>query len=162
MRPRPVAAEPGGADRVPVAVAWAGVAALTVTAALAGLLEAVLVPLYLGSYVFPIAVVAALISNIALPRMSRALVPSTLAAALPFLAWLVVVLGFGAVARPEGDVILPGGGALMYVSYGVMLGGALAGTVSVITSTPLPARRTPLSGGTAAAPSGGNATKRRR
>ena len=54
---------------------------------------------------------------------------------MPLLAWLAVVVGFGVLARPEGDVILPGGG-LQWITYGVVLGGALAGTVTVVLSGP--------------------------
>ncbi|MGI8677151.1 MAG: hypothetical protein ACR2LX_00400 [Jatrophihabitans sp.] len=120
-------------------LAWLGVAVIVVVSVLAGLLECELVPLYVGGVVFPIAVAAALVSNIVLPRMARSLVPSTLAAVLPFLGWLAVIIAFGAASRPEGDVILPGGGPLAYVSYGVMLGGALAGTLSIVLSVPAPA-----------------------
>jgi hypothetical protein len=116
---------------------WGGVAVLCLCGALAALLEALLVPLYAGSVLVPIAVVLAVASNVLLPRMARIFVPGTLPAALPFLAWLIVIVVFGVLARPEGDVILPGGsGGLQWVSYGVMLGGALAGTVAVATSTP--------------------------
>lgn len=128
------------------ALEWAGVALLCVCGVLAAIIEALLVPLYAGSVVVPIAVVAALVTNVAFPRMARALVPSTTAAVLPFVAWLIVIVVFGIVARPEGDVILPGGtGAVHWVSYGVMLGGALAGTVTVIVSAPPPAPRAPVS-----------------
>ena len=81
--------------------------------------------------------VGALASNVALPRLARTLVPSTLAAGLPFLSWLVVVIGFGLIARPEGDVIVPGApAAAEYVGYGVVLGGALAGAITVATTSP--------------------------
>ena len=69
-----------------------GVVVVALCAALAALLEALLVPFYLGSVIFPIAVVLAVASNFALPRLARALVPSTAAAAAPFLAWLVVMI----------------------------------------------------------------------
>jgi hypothetical protein len=112
---------------------WLGVAVLAACGLLAGLLEALLVPLYIGATIFPVAVVLALVSNVVLPRLAHTLVPSTLAALLPFLAWLVVVIGFGVVARPEGDVILPGApGSLEFVTYGVLLGGAVAGTATVV------------------------------
>jgi hypothetical protein len=132
-------------ERPPGALEWAGVVLLCLCAVLAAVLEALLVPLYAGSVVVPIAVVAALVTNVAFPRMARVLVPSTIAAALPLVAWLVVIVVFGVVTRPEGDVILPGGsGAVHWVSYGVMLGGALAGTITVVVSTPPPAPRGPV------------------
>lgn len=123
-------------------VDWAGVVLICAVAALAGVLEALFTPYYIGKVIAPFAVLAALASNAVLPRMARALVPTTLAAVLPFLTWLVVIIAFGVVARPEGDVILPGApGKVEAVVYGVLLGGALAGTVSVVTSAPPPVRR---------------------
>jgi hypothetical protein len=114
-----------------------GVLLLAGCGALAGLLESLLVPLYWGSVIFPIAVVLAIAGNIVLPRMAGALVPSTGAALAPFLGWLIVVVGFGVVSRPEGDVILPGApGSLEFVTYGLLLGGALAGTVTVVLVSP--------------------------
>ena len=83
----------------------------------------------------PVAVLFAIASNVIFPRMSRTFVPTLLGTALPFVAWLVVLVGFGIVARPEGDVILPGGD-VQWVSYGVILGGALAGVVTVVSSAP--------------------------
>jgi hypothetical protein len=121
---------------------WAGVVLICLVAALAAVLEALYVPFYIGTTIAPVAVLGAVVSNAVLPRMARTLVPTTPAAALPFLAWLVVIIGFGVVARPEGDVILPGApGKVEAVVYGVLLGGALAGTVSVVTSAPPPAPR---------------------
>ena len=120
--------------------AWldrAGVGLVALCAALAAMLEALLVPLYIGSVVFPIAILFAILSNFALPRLARALVPSTPAAVVPFVAWLAVMIGFGLVTRPEGDVILPGG-TLQWVTYGVLFGGVLAAAVSIVMSTPAP------------------------
>jgi hypothetical protein len=118
-------------------LAWAGVAVLTLCGALAGLLESLLVPLYLGSTIFPIAIVFALASNVALPRLALALVPRMAAALGPFIGWLIIVVGFGAIGRPEGDVILPGApGDLSFVTYGVLLGGAFAGVATVVWFSP--------------------------
>ncbi|HZC74259.1 MAG TPA: hypothetical protein VE442_26475 [Jatrophihabitans sp.] len=134
---------PPEADSEPVS-AWdrVGVALVALCAALAALFETLLVPLYVGSALVPVAVVLALMSNVVLPKMARTLVPTTLAALAPFGAWLVVVLGFGTIGRPEGDVILPGApSSLEFVTYGVLLGGALAGTVTVVWLSPPPAKR---------------------
>lgn len=132
---------------LPPVTAWdrLGVVLVTLCGALAALFAVLLVPLYVGSSVLPIAVALALVSNVVLPRMAHTLVPRTLSALAPFAAWLVVVLGFGAVARPEGDVILPGAPrSVEWVTYGVLLGGALAGTATVVWLTPPPARRPPV------------------
>ena len=118
---------------------WVGVAVITACGALAALLEALLVPLYVGTVIVPVAVVAALLSNVGLPRLARRLVPSTFATVLPFLAWLVVMVGFGMVTRSKGDVIFPGTPrAVEYVVYATLLGGALAGTITVVVSAPPP------------------------
>jgi hypothetical protein len=115
--------------------AWVGVAVLCGCAVLSGILALFLVPLYAGSVLVPVAVLVALASNVALPRLARTLVETTAATVLPFACWLVTVIVIGVLPRPEGDVVLPGGGGgLQWVSYGVLLGGALAGTVTVALS----------------------------
>jgi hypothetical protein len=130
--PRPLEPGPGLGD-------WLGVALVALCGALAAVIEALLVPLYIGSVVAPIAAVLAVASNVALPRLARGLVPSTPAAIAPFLTWLIVMIGFGVLTRPEGDVILPGSPAgAEYVTYAVLLGGALAGTVTIVMLTPPP------------------------
>lgn len=148
--PRPPAAPT--AEEPPTVWDWLGVVLIAVCGALSALLEALLVPLYFGATVAPVAIVFALAGNVALPRMARTLVPSTFAALAPFLAWLVVMLGFGSVSRPEGDVILPGAPqSLEFVTYGVLLGGALAGTATIVWLTPPPtprAQRRPTANGT--------------
>jgi hypothetical protein len=113
-------------------VGWAGVVLTCAAAALAALLEMFFVPLYAGTVVVPVAVLAAVAGNVVLPRLGHRLVPRTLAAVLPFLTWLAAVLVVGLVPRPEGDVVLPGGDPLQWVSYAVVLGGAVAGAVTVV------------------------------
>lgn len=115
--------------------AWAGVALLCGCAVLSAVLALFLVPLYAGTVLVPIAVGIAIASNIVLPRLARTLIETTWATVAPFLFWLLAVVVVGVLPRPEGDVVLPGGsGALHWVSYGVILGGALAGTVTVVLS----------------------------
>jgi hypothetical protein len=90
-----------------------------------------------------VAVLLAIVSNVVFPRMARALVPTTAAGLAPLLTWLVVVVGFGVFSRPEGDVIMPGSPtSAVLVTYGVLLLGTLAGTVTVVVSMPPPVRRT--------------------
>lgn len=122
----------------PTVLDWMGVALVCVSAMLAAMIALFLVPLYAGSVIMPIAVVIAIVSNVVLPRLSRALVPTTAAAVLPFVSWLVVVIAVGWFARPEGDVVLPGGGGAEWVGFAVTLGGALAGTVTVVAIAPPP------------------------
>jgi hypothetical protein len=129
------------------AVSWIGLLLVCLCAVLAAILELLLVPVYVGSVVLPVAVVLAVASNIALPRLAFGIFPRALAAAAPFVLWLVVVFVFGVFGRPEGDVILPGGSSVQLVSYGVLLGGALAGTITVVVTVP-PRHRPSPTGGT--------------
>lgn len=119
---------PGLLDRL-------GVGVLCLCALLAGLLELLFVPLYVGGSVLPLAVLGACVGNVVLPRMARSLVDSTAASLAPFLVWLAVVLVLGLAPREEGDVVLPGNGAGEWVAYGVLLGGAVAGTVTIVLGT---------------------------
>lgn len=123
---------------------WFGVALVCGVAALAALFELFLVPFYIGSVLVPIAVLFAVVSNAVLPRLSRALVPTTAAAVLPFAVWLIVVIAIGFFARPEGDVVLPGGGGAEWVGFGMLVGGAVAGTITLVWLTPPPAPRRPV------------------
>lgn len=127
----------------PGALGWLGVLLVTVCGAAAAWLEALLVPLYLDDTLVPVTIAFTLATSWFLPRLARSLVPSTIAAVLPFVAWLAVIFVLAAGSRPEGDVILPGGGAVEYVGYAVMFGGALVGVLSIVFSTPPPAPRRP-------------------
>jgi hypothetical protein len=125
---------------------WLGVAALALCGGLSALIEMLLVPLYLGKVIFPVTVVLAVVGNVTLPRLARRMVPTTLAAALPLLTWLLMVIGFGTVGRPEGDVILPGAPrAAELVAYALMLVGALAGVATIALTVPPPPSRSPVS-----------------
>ena len=79
-------------------------------------------------------------SNVALPLLARWIGDSTASAALPVVAWMVVLLALASITRPEGDVLLPGG-TLQWVTYGLLLGGALAGAATVVLSMPPAAGR---------------------
>ena len=107
-----------------------------VSAALAAVIAVLLTPFYLGSVIVPIAVLVAVASNVVLPLIARNLAGSTLAAALPLIVWIVVVVVLS-LPRPEGDVLLPGGkGGQLAVSYGVVLTGVVAGMVTLTLSSP--------------------------
>ena len=126
----------------PTALDWIGLVVLCASAMLAALVELFLVPLYAGSVLMPVAAVLAVVTNVLFPRLGRSVVPSTAGAVLPFVAWLVVVIAVGWFTRPEGDVVLPGGGGAEWVGFAVTLGGALAGTITVVATAPPPPRRT--------------------
>jgi hypothetical protein len=130
------------APTAPGWVDWAGVVLIAACGALAAVLESLLVPLFVGSVIAPVAVVLALASNVVLPRLADTLVQSAPARLAPFLTWLVVMVGFGVLARPEGDVILPGSPSnVVWVTYAVLLGGALVGTVTMVWLAPPPAAK---------------------
>jgi len=121
--------------------AWAGVALISLCGALAAILEALLVPLYAGHLIVPAAVLLAVAGNLAFPRMARTLVPTTVASALPLVAWIAVMFLFLA-GRPEGDIVFPGKpGAVVWTFYGTLFGGVLAGIVSVVAAVPPPGPR---------------------
>lgn len=112
------------------ALAIAGLVLCGLTAVLAGLVEVLLSPLYVGRWLFPITLLLAVGTNVALPVIARDLVDSTMAATLPVILWLITVLVLS-LPRPEGDVLLPGGGALQWVSYGLVLIGGAAGAITI-------------------------------
>jgi hypothetical protein len=120
-----------------------GVVLIALVAALAALIEALLVPLYAGTVVVPVAVVLALVGNVALPRMARSLVPTTGATLVPLALWLAVMLVF-LWGRPEGDVAFPSAptGA-EWTFYGVLFGGVIAGIVAVVSGQPTNVRPGP-------------------
>jgi Family of unknown function (DUF6113) len=120
-RPR---AEP---DRALVII---GMVLCCVAALLAALIEVLLVPLYVGRVLLPVTIVLALATNAALPLLARRLTGNTLAAAIPVALWVICVLLLGT-SRPEGDVLLPGGGNVQLVSYGLIVAGALSGIATV-------------------------------
>lgn len=113
-------------------LAWLAVALVTGAAVLAALIESMLIPLYAGTVVVPLAPLLAIGTNIALPRLARGAIDRTGVAALPFVGWLIVVIVLSSVPRSEGDVIFPGGTWLQWVSYGVVFGGTLAGAVTLM------------------------------
>jgi hypothetical protein len=126
-------------------VAGVGLVLLCLASALAGLVELSLVPLYLGSYVLPVAVPLALAGNWFLPRLARGLVdvPAVMVAVVG--AWLVPIVILALTPRPEGDVYVPAGSAVQWVFYATLFGGVVVGTVSVVLTGPAapPARQGP-------------------
>jgi hypothetical protein len=75
-------------------------------------------------------VVAAVVANLLLPRLALRLSGSRLIAALTGVAWLVVVVA-GMIRRPEGDLIITGGGATGVVNLAFLLLGVLAAAFAV-------------------------------
>jgi hypothetical protein len=112
---------------------WQVIAILlfTLLGAMSALLEILLVPLYLGSVIFPISLVIVLVGNIAIPRGLRSIVGSSGLAALPLLAWIAIMFVVGFVPNSMGDVLLPGYGQGQYVGEGLLLIGIVAGVMSL-------------------------------
>jgi hypothetical protein len=123
--PVPVPARVGAAD-------WGIVALLCLCALLSGVLEVLFVPSYIGTANAPFVILFAVVGNLALPRLAHGVAPTTTGAVAPVLAWLGPVLALTLIARPEGDVLVAGSGGQPAVFYGLLLGGAAAGFVSIV------------------------------
>lgn len=106
----------------------------TLLGAMSAMLEILLVPLYIGSVIFPVTLVIALIGNLALPRALRFIVGSTGLGALPFVAWAIVILIVGFYPDAMGDVLLPGYGDGQYVGGALLVVGLTAGAFSLYTT----------------------------
>ncbi len=132
--------------RVPEHVAdlrdWALVGLLSACAVLAGVLEVLFIPLYVGSVLVPVVIVFAILGNVLLPLGAHSVVRATGAAVLPFVSWLVPVLVLPLFPRSDGDVLVLGGGAQQWTFYGVVLLGCAAGFGTIVRVTS-PARPGP-------------------
>jgi hypothetical protein len=78
----------------------------------------------------PIAVVLAVASNIVIPWLSSGLTTAAFGAAPPVVLWIVTAFLLST-SRPEGDVLLPGGTNVQWVSYGVLFGGLFTGLITM-------------------------------
>ena len=114
--------------RVLVFVGW-GVAAVVVGTWLA-LVEVFWLPLRVAGVLFPLSVLVAAVGNLLLPRLALRLSSSRLAAALTGVAWIVVVVA-AMIRRPEGDLLITGGGATGVVNLAFLLVGVLAAAYAV-------------------------------
>jgi hypothetical protein len=110
----------------------AGLVLVCAVALLAALLEVLLVPLRSGTVFVPVTVLFAIFGNIALPRAGHVFASGKGPMVAPFAFWLIAVVGLSLTTRPEGDVLVPGGGGDQWVFYGVLLGGAVAGVSSIV------------------------------
>lgn len=112
------------AARLPGWTRWYGGLLVAVGAVQAAVLEAFYLPLRIGTILLPVSVLAAVVLNVALPRLMVAATGSRLAGAVPDVLWLLIILVLS-LGRPEGDVIVPGNG----VGLALLFLGALAGAV---------------------------------
>jgi Family of unknown function (DUF6113) len=109
-------------------VGW-GLLAVVVATWLA-LVEVFWLPLRVGGLLLPVSVVAAVAGNLLLVAAAYRLSRSRVVAVLPALVWLVIAL-FAAQRRPEGDLVLTGGGGLGVVSLAFLLVGVVAAAFAV-------------------------------
>lgn len=119
---------------LPAALLALGFVLYAAVGGLSATFEILLIPLRIGSTLIPITIVLVVAGNVLLPRLSRNLNSATSGALPPIIGWMIVLSTFIS-SRPEGDVLLPGGGNVQYVSYGLMLAGMLAGVTSVLLSS---------------------------
>lgn len=97
--------------------------------ALSAVVEVLLVPSRIGQTLVPLAPALAVLSNVALPALSRGLTDTMLSAVPPVAGWLVTTFVLAS-ATPEGDVLLPAGDTA-FISYSLLGFGTLAGLLTV-------------------------------
>lgn len=107
-----------------------GGAVVLVLAVWMALVEVFWLPLRIGGVLVPVSVVAAVVANLLLPRFALRLSGSRLVAALTGVTWLVVVVA-GMIRRPEGDLLITGGGTTGVVNLVFLLCGVLAAAFAV-------------------------------
>jgi hypothetical protein len=104
--------------------------AVVVAAAWLALVEVFWLPLRVAGVLVPVSVVAAVFGNLVLVALALRLTGSRLLAVLPALVWVVVAVG-AMIRRPEGDLILTGGGALGIVNLAFLVLGVTAAAFAV-------------------------------
>jgi hypothetical protein len=107
-----------------------GGALVLVVAVWLALVEVFWLPLRVGGVLVPVSVVVAVVANLLMPRLALRLSGSRVVAALTGVAWLVVVVA-GMIRRPEGDLLITGGGATGVVNLAFLLCGVLAAAFAV-------------------------------
>ena len=109
----------------------AGRAVAVVVAALwLALVEVFWLPLRVAGILVPVSIAAAVVGNLLLVDLALRGTGSRVVAVLPALAWAGVVI-VAMVRRPEGDLILTGGGALGAVNLAFLVLGMLAAAFAV-------------------------------
>jgi len=107
-----------------------GGALVVVLAVWMALVEVFWLPLRIGGVLVPLSVVAAVAANLLLPRFAVRLSGSRVVAGLTGVAWLVVVVA-GMIRRPEGDLLITGGGTTGVINLGFLMCGVLAAAFAV-------------------------------
>ncbi len=110
------------------------------TAAWLALVEIFWLPLRIGGVLVPVSLLVAVVGNLLLVDRAHRLSGSRAVAVLPAATWLVVAIG-GMVRRPEGDLLLTGGGDTGVVNLLFLLVGVTAAAVAVGRALAGPPRR---------------------
>jgi hypothetical protein len=118
-----------------------GLVAVVVAGWLA-LVEVFWLPLRVGGVLVPVSVVAAVAGNVLLVGWAHRLSGSRPVAVLPAVVWLVVAIA-ASVRRPEGDLVITGGGIAGVVNIGFLLLGVVAAAFAVgrVLGAPRPGAR---------------------
>jgi hypothetical protein len=113
-----------------------------VLAAWLAVVEVFWLPLRVGPVPVPVSVLAAVIGNLLLVREAHRLSGSRLVAVVPAVVWLVVAIA-ASIRRPEGDLVLVGGGLPGAIGLAFLLLGVVAAAVAVgrVLTAPRPLRR---------------------
>ena len=123
---------------------------VAVVAGWLALVEVFWLPLRVGGLLVPLSLVAAVVGNLLLPAAALRFSGSRLVAVLPAVAWLVVAVA-AMIRRPEGDLVMTGGGATGVLNLAFLMLGVVAAAFSVGRVLGGP-RRPPVGPGVAPAP----------
>jgi hypothetical protein len=124
-----------------------GVVAVLVAGWLA-LVEVFWLPLRIGGLLVPLSVAGAVVGNLMLTAAALRLSGSRIVALLPALVWLAVAVA-AMIRRPEGDLVITGGGAAGIVNLAFLGLGVTAAAFAVgrALAGPRPVSRTPAPAG---------------
>ena len=112
--------------------AVAGGLVAVLLSAWAALVEVLWLPLRVGGVPVPVSIPAALAANLLLVSLTHRITGSRVAAVLPAVVWLVVVLP-ASQQRPEGDLVLTGGWeGLAFLLFGVLGASVAVGRVLAV------------------------------
>ena len=109
-------------------VGWALAAVLA--AAWLALVEVFWLPLRVAGFLLPLSIPVAVVGNLMLTDLYLRASGSRLVAALPAVTWLVVVVAAMG-RRPEGDLVITGGGGTGVVNLAFLVIGVLAAAFAV-------------------------------
>jgi len=115
-------------SRAVALLGW-GLLAVAVAAWLS-IVEVLWLPLRVGGVLVPVSVAAAVVGNLVLVNLAHRVSRSRVVALLPAVVWLVIALA-ASQRRPEGDLLLLGGGTAGAVNLAFLLLGVLSAAYAV-------------------------------